>query len=104
MHADCYGGLLQIVVDPLKFDSNPNTNCCYCKLNNTFIIAQQCSDNQICGMEMRLPKEPHLTGPLRPKPIFIISLDANDRPSIKCCINLQQQHSCSLEYGVKVLN
>ncbi len=55
-------------------------------------------------MELRVPKEPHLTQPLRPKTLFTISMDESndDMAVIKCCINPLKEHDCTLHYGVKV--
>ncbi|XP_046630588.1 F-box only protein 31-like [Daphnia pulicaria] len=74
-HADCYGGLLHI-----KY-----------------------LDEKLCAFDLQLPKDPHISNPLRPKIVFSIELDELDNLSITCCINPLKKHQCALHYGKKAL-
>jgi len=73
IHADCYGGLLLIKYQDFK----------------------------LLGVELQLPKDPHITDPLRSKTVFVIELAADTEASIRCSINPNKPHRCTLTYGDK---
>lgn len=70
-----------------------------------FFIQQYCY-RQLFGVDLQPPKVPHLKKPLRPKLIFIISMDEsnNDSVVVNCCIDPENLHICELDYKEQVLN
>lgn len=62
----------------------------------------QYQDFKLLGVELQLPKDPHITDPLRSKTVFVIELAADTEASIRCSINPNKPHRCTLTYGDKV--